>query len=173
MLPGSQSCPSAEYTGEWPASTFHLALSVTGLVIIGGQWTPCLLAVQTSPPLPGARPQGQVTLQMVFQMTLKVPCKHWPREGQLLKVLDSTLGWTCVLDLRLCFSAHCGHCYSQCLWGVNLTAGFGSPIGKMMSLWFGSEVSPKGPCVEDLVPPTCGPVEGSRVNAKLGHGGRK
>ena len=46
-------------------------LSVTGLVITGGQWTPCLLAVQASPPLSGTRLQGQVTLQMVFQMTLQ------------------------------------------------------------------------------------------------------
>lgn len=142
LLPGSQSCPSAEYMGEWPASTFLLVLSVTGLVITGGQWTPCLLAVQASPPLPGARQQGQVTLQMVFQMTLKVPCKYWPGEDQLPKVLDRTLGWTCVLGLRLCFSAYCGHYYGQCLWGVTLTAGFGSPIGKMMSpltmVWIGS-----------------------------------
>lgn len=67
--------------------------------------------MQASPPLPGARLQGQVTLQMVFQMTHKVPCKHWPGEDQLLKVLDSTLGWTCVLGLRLCFYAYCGHHY--------------------------------------------------------------
>lgn len=53
-----------------------------------------------------------------------------------------TACWRGLVCISGWFSACCGHRYSRCLWGVTLTAGFGSPIGEMMSpvtmVWIGS-----------------------------------